>query len=172
MFNVQGCTSVRLIYKAKAMITITTNRPKHTCKKPTECERKRERWKELQDKYCELGQQELDNFLGKLRKGSSSIKMDKHFIKRSNERSISSKDVKEVLDNGWVIERNQTAEKGAAIVVMCYVGKFYRPIHVVLCIVSPNVWVAVTAYDPRSHAWKWSKTFDERVCFCKEDAIF
>lgn len=130
-----------------------------------ECRRKRERWNDLQKRYCPVGQKELEHFQDNLGNGSFKVLFDKHFGKRSFERSISPADFHEVLKYGWVVERNKTV-KNTSIVVLGYIGKHYRPLHIVLDMVSPQKWVAITVYDPQSHAWKWNKNFNRRICFC------
>lgn len=133
------------------------------CIAPKDCRMKREKWIELQTRFRPLGQAELDKFKGK-------VKYDRHFLKRSYERSISNLDVQQVLKYGWVVERNKNV-RGVSIVVLGYVGDngSYRPIHIVFDVLSEDMWIAVTAYNPMSHSWKWSKSFDERICFCNHD---
>lgn len=138
------------------------------CTDKKECKRKRDRWEELQERFCPMGQKELDAFIANAKNGTSKVRFDKHFHKRSLERCISEFDVKEVVSYGWVIERNKTS-KSTSIVILGYVGRDYRPLHVVFDIVSDNMWVAVTAYDPKTHAWKWNDHYDKRVCFCNPD---
>ncbi|KRG13923.1 hypothetical protein ACA30_13430 [Virgibacillus soli] len=138
------------------------------CTSQKECRRKRERWEELQEKYSPLGQKELDEFNSNIKTGKSKVRFDKHFHKRSLERSISVHDVKDVLTYGWVIERNKTA-KSTSILILGYVGRNYRPLHVVFDMLNESDWIAVTAYDPNSHAWKWNEHFDKRVCFCNPE---
>lgn len=138
---------------------------KHQCKNEKECKRKRDKYEELQSKFAPLGQQELDAFLKVMQEGEGVVRFDKHFTKRSLERSVSDNDVREVLKYGWVIERNKTI-KSTSIVLLGYVGEKYRPLHVVFDIISENLWIAVTAYDPKTHYWKWNSRFDGRVCFC------
>ncbi|KIO66928.1 DUF4258 domain-containing protein [Caldibacillus thermoamylovorans] len=135
------------------------------CKDEEECQRKRERWEHLQNRFCAIGQRELDMFRARMGDGKHKILCDKHFYKRSFERSISEADFKEVLKCGWVVERNKTA-KATSIMLLGYVGRNYRPLHIVIDMVSENLWVAVTAYNPQSHAWKWNEGFDKRVGFC------
>lgn len=138
------------------------------CKDEEECQRKRERWEHLQNRFCAIGQRELDMFRARMGDGKHKILCDKHFYKRSFERSISEADFKEVLKCEWVVERNKTA-KATSIMLLGYVGMNYRPLHIVIDMVSENLWVAVTAYNPQSHAWKWNEGFDKRVCFCNPD---
>ncbi|KRG13389.1 hypothetical protein ACA29_08515 [Lederbergia galactosidilytica] len=143
---------------------------KFECNNQKECNRKKSRWEELQEKYCPLGQKELDDFISDTSSGRAKVRFDKHFHKRSLERSISVHDVKDVVWYGWVIERNKTA-KSTSILILGYVGRNYRPLHVVFDTLNENEWVAVTvtAYDPNSHAWKWNENFDKRVCFCNPE---
>jgi|SRR5690606_10782090 len=141
------------------------NEQKHICENPKECKRKREKWEECQEKFLPIGQQELEVFVEKLQKGEAYVRYDEHFVKRSRERCFSDSDVSEVLSYGWAIERNKNI-KGISLVVLGYIGKNYRPVHVVFDVLDENMWVAVTAYDPRTHSWKWNDNFDGRVCFC------
>lgn len=73
---------------------------KHQCKNEKECKRKREKYEELQSKFAIMGQEELDAFLKVMQEGKAFVRFDRHFTKRSLERSISDRDVKEVLENG------------------------------------------------------------------------
>jgi hypothetical protein len=109
------------------------------CKDEEECQRKRERWEHLQNRFCALGQRELDMFRARMGDGKHKILCDKHFYKRSFERSISEADFKEVLKCGWVVERNKTA-KATSIMLLGYVGMNYRPLHIVIDMVSENLW--------------------------------
>ncbi|MBM7715368.1 hypothetical protein JOC94_002355 [Bacillus thermophilus] len=140
------------------------------CNNQHECKRKRERWEELQQRFCPLGQKELDRFLEKIKKGKAKVVFDKHFQKRSLERSVSEIDVKEIISYGWVIERNKTT-KSKSIVLLGYVGRNFRPLHVVFDMVSDDLWVVVTAYNPKSHAWKWNDRFNKRICFCNPEDV-
>lgn len=138
---------------------------KTNCLNHEECERKREKWERLQAKFLSKGEKNLENFLTNKKKGIAHLKVDTHFFKRCLERFISEHDVKNVLNYGWVIERNKTG-KGSSVVLLGYSGKNYRPIHVVFDIINDYLWVAVTAYNPESNYWKWNDTFDKRICFC------
>lgn len=138
------------------------------CKNPQECKRKLDKWKSNQLKFLPTGVTEHENFLKKLKGNIATVEMDAHFMKRSKERAVSLSEVLSVIDNGWVIERNQTVGK-ASIVLLGYVGKNYRPLHIVVNQLSDNKWLIITSYDPRTHAWKWTDSFDERKCFCSED---
>ncbi|WP_041096237.1 DUF4258 domain-containing protein [Bacillus badius] len=139
-----------------------------TCCNEQECQRKREKWFHLQSQFSPKGQKELEDFRLNMANGTHKILFDKHFYKRSLERSISEAAFKEVFDCGWVIERNKNS-KGISLVLLGYVGKQYRPLHIVMDRINENVWVAVTAYDPQTHVWKWNDRFDERVCFCNPE---
>jgi hypothetical protein len=77
---------------------------------------------------------------------------------------FSGRNVSEAIRNGWVIEHD-TARK--TLLILYYLklsARLYRPVHVVLAY-KPK-WKVVTVYDPRTKPWKWSRHFDERVCFC------
>lgn len=139
------------------------------CKNPQECKRKAEKWKANQSKFLPTGEQEHENFLKKLKGNTATIETDAHFTKRSQERAVSTSEVLSVIENGWAVERNQSVGK-ASIVLLGYVGKNYRPLHVVVNQLSDSKWLVLTCYDPRSHAWKWTETFDERKCFCNDDS--
>lgn len=151
-------------------VAYTANKMTIECNNQHECKRKRKRWEELQQRFCPLGQKELDRFLEKVEKGKAKVVFDKHFQKRSLERSISEIDVKEIISYGWVIERNKTA-KSKSIVLLGYVGRNFRPLHVVFDMVSDDLWVTVTAYNPKSHAWKWNDRFNKRICFCNPEDV-
>lgn len=138
------------------------------CSNHKECTRKKERWEELQTKFCPMGQAQLVKFVSNFSIGKSEVRFDKHFHKRSLERSITERDVKSIIEYGWVIERNKNT-KSTSVVLLGYVGEHYRPLHVVFDLVNENMWVAVTAYNPQSHNWKWNDSFDARVCFCSPE---
>lgn len=150
------------------------------------CERcltKHQKWLEKQSKYAQIGQEELERFRVLLKEGKASLVYHKHELKREYFRAISEQDTREVLENGWVIERNIynkeiSTEQGIKkitvvnLVILYYIklgqGR-YRPIHLVINFKpkQPDKWMAITIYDPRSMSWKWSDDFTERVCFCK-----
>ncbi len=54
------------------------------------------------------------------------------------------------------------------LVLLGYVGRNYRALHVVFQIISKTEWAVVTAYSPKSQPWKWSSNLEERICFCIE----
>lgn len=139
------------------------------CRDKEGCFKKHLKWMENQKKYAEIGQQELERFLDRLEQRKAKISFDQHFEKlRSIERSISHYDAEEVLHVGWVIER--IVKHGMISLLIhgyCKKDKSYRPLHIVCDVVSEDLWVITTAYDPRSMPWKWDETFTKRKCFCK-----
>ena len=137
------------------------------CKNQKECIRKSENWMKNQDKYCPIGEREFEEFYKRYKKGKAIIEFDQHFSKRCLERSVTDSNFKESLEFGWVIERNKTVGQ-ISIVILCYVGKYHRPIHVVFNIVAKNKWIAVTTYTPLSQPWKWSEDMT-RICFCSDE---
>ena len=139
------------------------------CKDKEGCRKKHLQWLKNQKKYIPIGQKELDNFLSHLETNPECLVYDRHFEKnRSFKRSITRKDVTEILKNGWVIER-KIKHGMVSLLIMGYTknGKNYRPIHVVFDVVKKDLWVVTTTYDSRSMWWKWDDTFQQRICFCK-----
>lgn len=129
-----------------------------------ECKRKFQAWKDVQKKYVPIGDAEHERFIKKFLKGEAKVIFDRHLSeKRQNERCISEMDIRDILLNGWVIERNFNNGKNS-IVVLGYTSN-YRPLHVVFIYLNTKTWLAITAYDPRTHMWKWNSSFDERICF-------
>lgn len=140
----------------------------YSCETPKECKEKHEKWIEKADKYVPIGEKEHNQFLTLLGNGNATILLDRHFKKRGLERSVSNKDVMEVINYGWCIERNKTMGS-IALVLLGYVGVNKRPLHVVINMIAKDKWLVITAYNPQSHAWKWSEFYNERVCFCNHE---
>lgn len=138
------------------------------CKNKKECKRKSENWIKNQSKFCPVGEKEFESFREKYEKGKAIIEFDRHFVKRSFERVVTQSNIIEAIKFGWVIERNKTMGQ-VSIVILAYVGKSYRPIHIVFNIVDDDKWIAVTTYSPSAHSWKWSKGYDQRICFCEHE---
>lgn len=135
--------------------------------KETVCMVKREKWNECQRIYIPRGEKEHEAFIKKFMQREAKVTIERHLShKRQNERGISDSDIFDILINGWVIERNTDSGK-KALVILGYT-KNYRPLHLVINMVKKNEWVAVTAYDPRTHSWKWNDSYDERICFCEK----
>lgn len=129
---------------------------------------KSEYWLNNQEKYCQVGDLEFEEFHKKYKQGRAIIEFDQHFSNRCIERSVNDQDLRDALRFGWVIERNKTAGQ-ISIVLLCYVGKYRRPLHFVFSIINDNKWVAITTYTPLSHSWKWSNDFMTRTCFCSHE---
>ncbi|QZT33663.1 DUF4258 domain-containing protein [Caldalkalibacillus thermarum TA2.A1] len=90
------------------------------------------------------------------------IAFSKHFTRgRSYERAFARSEILQMLKYGWVIEYDPRDKKAC---VLGYTAE-YRPIHVIISF--GDVPVVITAYNPRSKQWKWNKSFDRRICFCK-----
>lgn len=138
-----------------------------TCKNPTLCEKKYKRWKNNQMVFVPIGEQEHELFLKYVKQGSADIGIHPHADKRQFERTVSNSDMKDVILHGWVMERNIDFESQAVRLVILGYSKTYRPIHVVTEILNEREWEIITVYSPESKGYKWSKDFDERICFCK-----
>ena len=75
-----------------------------------------------------------------------------------------------VLRNGEVIEQQKNGGGIIRLVVFSYIKttkRKYKPIHVVLEVIDEHKWSVITAYSPVTRPWKWTKTYDEKICFCK-----
>jgi len=138
------------------------------CKNSKECRVKSKNWIMKQEKYRPIGEQEFERFYEKYKKGEATLEFDQHYSKRCFERAVTDHHLKEALEFGWVIERGKTAGQ-ISIVLLCYVGENFRPLHFVFNVISENKWIAITTYTPRSHSWKWSDDFMTRICFCNHE---
>ena len=112
-----------------------------------------------------IAEVEHRKFVEMLEEGDAKLVLSKHTLRRQTERGISELDIRNVVLNGWPIERRQD-NTYVTIVLMCFlkIGKGqYRPLHVV-CVFSqhaPEVWTVKTAYDPRSG--EWSDNYQKRT---------
>lgn len=139
-----------------------------SCLDTAECKDKRQKWIEKAEKFVQYGEQELEIFVGKLAKGQAMVLLeDKHFKKRYIERAVSNKEVLDTIMSGWCIERSKT--KGSAVLCILGYTEKNRPLHVIVTQITETKWCVVTAYDPRSHSWKWSENFDQKICFCSHE---
>lgn len=142
------------------------------CENPERCGVIEKKRRAKQSKSLSVWDKRLQIFLDELSEDTVIIKYSNHYQKRKQERLIFERDVIEVLENGGVIEKTKHGDRNR-ILVFSYVkkGKRYRPVHVALEIQPYNTWEVVTVYCPNSQPWKWSKTLDERICFCKKEGF-
>jgi hypothetical protein len=85
-----------------------------------------------------------------------------HAELRVRERSISDSNILEVILHGDVIH-----VWNGEMLMFGYVKtapKTYRPLHVVIRLDALSL-IVITAYDPRTQAWKWSQDYRRKVCF-------
>lgn len=136
------------------------------CRNKEVCKKKHERWKEQQQIHIPKGEKEHEEFLNYVQKVNYFLEIGDHSSKRQFERSISSRDITDIILNGWVIERSFYKSVQAVRLTILGYTRTYRPIHVIVQIKSPNEWSVVTVYNPESKAYKWDKSFQERICFC------
>lgn len=139
------------------------------CKNPELCKKKYNRWKQNQSYMVPIGEKEHEKFLSFIEDGNAELEISTHADRRQFLRSISLKDIKDVVLNGWVIERNFFPDVQAVRLVILGYTRNYRPLHVVCEIINETHWEIVTTYSPESQAYKWSKDYQERICFCKHD---
>lgn len=126
------------------------------------CTYQHEKWKATLDFRIKKGEEELEK-----------INVDKLDYFRSDyeilrKELVSDWEIRETLRHGWVIDAQPHM-----ILVLAYVkvgGKF-TPIHVKLTKTEyedKDFWFIQHAYYPTVE--KWGKSFDEKICFCKENA--
>lgn len=149
-----------------------------SCKNPQLCAKKHEKWKKYQNKFIPIGDNEHNTFLKHYESGTANLGFKTypdqerpHADLRQFQRAISFQDIQDVVQNGWVIERNYYPDEQVVRLVILGYTKNYRPLHVVCEIVNENDWEIVTVYSPVSKKYKWSNDFQERVCFCKDDFV-
>lgn len=138
------------------------------CENPTVCKAKYERWARNQKRFVPIGEDELDVFRKSFDKELAEFKLTSHYKKRSFERSISKVDLNEVLEFGWVIERNINSKQDVFLNVLAYTSQ-KRPLHIIFRVDSGNFWSVITGYNPRSDKRKWSSDYQQRICFCEKD---
>lgn len=143
------------------------------CNNPELCKKRHDRWKNNQAKFVPIGAQEHELFLEYTKRGEADLGIKiypdqerSHAEKRQIERAISLNDIRDVLKHGWVIERNINFITQAVRLVILGYTKRYRPIHVVVEILTDKEWEVVTVYSPESKAYKWNESYEEKICFC------
>lgn len=139
------------------------------CKNPKMCNKKHERWKKQQGYFVPIGEGEHEVFLNYVEQKNYDITIRSHADKRQWERIVSLQDIKDIILNGWVVERNYYSDDQAVRIMLHGYTRKYRPIHVVVEIINENTWEIVTVYDPRSKKYKWTNEYQERICFCRSD---
>ena len=86
-----------------------------------------------------------------------------HAIKQMNaeERLITTKEVKEAILHGEIIEDYPDDHRGASCLVLGFSGQ--RPIHAVSTTkVEPEELLLITVYDPSKRPNKWTENYRER----------
>lgn len=143
-----------------------------SCSCPDNCARKAKNHREYQEKFLSNAQDRLERFQEALKRNVNALVKSRHGDWRQFDRSFSINQIREAVENGWAIESGfdkDTKERTIVIMYNLKIGpKTFRPMHVV-CGFSdnnPDIWTVVTEYDPRSHAYKWTNGYNERICFC------
>lgn len=135
------------------------------CQNSEGCLNKYIQWKNWQNDQIPAGENLHAEIIRNMDNNGDFLSMSQHANRREFYRAYSSREIKTGVKHGWVIEHNPK-RKTLHILHNFKVGKAtYRPIHVVLG--YDGKWKIITVYDPRSKAWKWDRSFQERVCFCK-----
>lgn len=112
------------------------------------------------------------DFQEKLSEGDAEVLFTKHAGDRELFRAFSRSGILEAIQNGWEIEMFSNGYSLTLTILYHFRidTKTYRPIHVV-CELQDNTLTVITAYDPRTHSWKWNEHYDKRVCFCKKEEV-
>lgn len=137
------------------------------CKNLEICKKKYEKWRKNQERFIPLGTKEHELFLKYFEKDEATLILSRHTDKRQFERVVSTHDINDIIKHGWVIERNLN-NKTVTLIILGYT-RTYRPIHLVCKILDDKTWKVKTVYSPISKKYKWSKDFQKRICFCKEN---
>lgn len=134
------------------------------CKNPDLCESKHQQWKKHQEKLVPVGEGILDGIVERLEEGID-IPLSDHANKRSLFRAFSVQEIRNAILNGWVIEYDNTRNTLLVLYNYKVAAGIYRPIHVVIGLNNkPKI---ITCYDPQSKPWKWDRSYQERICFCR-----
>ena len=131
------------------------------------CKDRAERFHKHQQRWLDEG----DTLLQAAIRNKAKIKIRSHTHIRSTERCFNRAVLIPAIESGYVIER-QVHEGNRIVWIVSSSIKIgackYRPIHFAISF-EDNVMYVITIYDPRSHAWKWDKTFSKRLCWCQNE---
>lgn len=138
------------------------------------CAEKHKKWKRNQNKFIPIGEEEHNIFIEHYKNGNAILGLKKypdqerpHADLRFFQRSVSAKDITDIILHGWVIERNYFSYEQAVRLVILGYTRTYRPLHIVCEIINEREWEIVTVYNPETKKYKWGNNYQERVCFCK-----
>lgn len=135
------------------------------CKNLEECKQKYLKLKQMRDKSIQSGEEIFEGIIQSIEEGID-IPFSDHGDKRSLFRAFSIYEIREAILNGWVIEYDNKRKTILVLYNFKVAIGTYRPIHVVIGL-SGKVKI-ITCYDPRSKEWKWDRSYQERICFCKD----
>lgn len=140
------------------------------------CAEKASKHARIMNKNLEKYEKWLESFQVALEEGDAKVLMTHHESKREVYRAFSRNSVLNAIKNGWAIEGYSKGNGVYDFTILYHLQtapKTYRPVHVCCSLDSKaNKLYVMTVYDPRSHAWKWSKTYDARVCFCNKEGSY
>lgn len=135
------------------------------------CAERSKRWEQVQQDQLHKAEDELILFRECFTNGEANLSFSKHTETRQFQRSVSKKQIIEVILDGWPIERRVSGQE-VTIVLLYHLrlsSTNYRPLHVVCAFnkISPCTWEVKTTYDPRTDTKKWDSGYQKRICFCK-----
>lgn len=122
------------------------------------CNKKHNSWKRNNQRHL----QKYEDMFEEIRcEGGQLITLSNHCLYRLNDRYISIDEIKQVIENGWVVDFN----KDGSFIVLGYYKLLnkYQPLHVVLK-PEKRMWLIKTLYNPVKELW--GDNYDQKICFC------
>lgn len=120
-------------------------------------------------RFKEKGQALFDKFLSQ-ENPEDLFSWDSHVEKRAREKLFDPQELFSIIENGWVIKRDDETE----VVVMAYkkIGTgeylaFHAPMAIVEMRDGKYTAFVKTVYFPQVSAHLWNSTFELRVCWCQ-----
>lgn len=143
------------------------------CLRPDICALKAAAFQEYNNKFLSSAQERLEKFQAVFEQNMNALVKSNHGDRRQIERSFSNRHIREAVLYGWAISTGyDKATKWGSITIMYNIKvapRVFRPVHVVCGFNdrNPNLWTVITAYDPRTHEYKWANGYTQRICFCE-----